>query len=123
MSTLKLDGIEGLTSVVIPVGADGTPISGGAATPYTLLTNAAATGTGVTIVRGTYTWSVYGTWNGATAQLQRSPDGGTTWVDVDGAAFSANGGALNMALPAGKVRVAISGAGGSTSLSSTLEGS
>jgi hypothetical protein len=107
---------------VAVVNADGSPVGGGSptGTPYTLLTNAAATGSAVTIAKGTYTASFYGTWGGATAQLQRTPNG-STWIDVDGVLATANGGVFNLPLPAGQVRVAITGATGSTSISVVLE--
>jgi hypothetical protein len=58
-----------------------------------LLTSAAATGAGVTVVApGLYEWVAWGTWDGATAQLQISPDNGTTWINKDGAVLTANGG-------------------------------
>lgn len=44
-----------------------------------LLTGASATGTRVNVAGGYYAWSVYGTWDGPTAQLQWRPnDGGST---------------------------------------------
>lgn len=71
---------------------------------------------------GEYKWSVYGTWDGATAQLQSSPDGGATWIDIDGAIATVNGGAYGFQLGDEHVRVSVSGAGGSTSLSAVLMG-
>lgn len=65
-------------------------------------------------------WTVWGTWNGATAQLQYSPDSGTTWIDLDGATMTANGGFTGINIGVGKVRTTVSGAGGSTSLSSII---
>ncbi|MDQ0472954.1 hypothetical protein [Labrys wisconsinensis] len=59
---------------------------------FTLLNAAAATG-GWSAVQGCrYSWRVYGTWAGATAQLQVSPDGGTTAINVDDAVLTADGG-------------------------------
>lgn len=51
---------------------------------YTLLSNAAATGAGVTdIVGGNYVWRAESSnWNGATAKLQVLGLDGVTWVDV-----------------------------------------
>lgn len=91
----------------------------GAATPA--LTNADTTGAAITIAAGEYFWSAWGTWDGATAQLQFSPDQGTTWIDVDGAALTANGGFSHVGLGSGQARVAISGAGASTEISSSLQ--
>jgi hypothetical protein len=88
----------------------------------TLLSASSVSGGAAAIAGGRYFWAVYGTWDGATAQLQWSPNSGTTWVDLDGASVTANGGFTDIALAAGHVRVSISGAGGSTSLSSKLSG-
>ena len=53
---------------------------------YSLLSNAAATGSGVSWPGGRGVFSVYaGTFSGATVKLQWSPDDGTTWLDVDSA--------------------------------------
>jgi hypothetical protein len=70
---------------------------------------------------GATTWAIWGTWDSATAQLQYSPDDGTTWVDVEGASRTDNGAWLNIPLPgtAAKYRVTISG-GGAPSLTSIL---
>lgn len=88
----------------------------------TLMTAVAATQAGVAVVAGTYNWPVYGTWNGATAQLQFSPNSGTTWISIDGAALTADGGFAGISFGAGQARVLITGAGGSTSLTSKLLG-
>lgn len=87
-----------------------------------LLSAAAATGSGIEVSAGYYNWSVYGTWDSATAQLQWSPDAGTTWIDVDGVSLTANGGWTEVPIAFGLVRASISGAGGSTSLSSLAGG-
>ena len=89
----------------------------------TLLSAAAATGSSTPIIApGKHNWSVYGTWDSASAQLQWSPNGGTTWIDIDGAVLTANGGWSDIPIAGGHVRVSISGAGGSTSLTSDLRG-
>jgi hypothetical protein len=54
------------------------------------------------------------------ATLQRSPDGGTTWYDVESAVLSANGGYRGIDLGAGNYRVNFSGT--PTSVSSILTG-
>lgn len=82
-----------------------------------LMTAEAATSTAVLWAGGTALWSIWGTWAGATATLQYSPDDGTTWLDM--ATATANGGVNNIPLPNGKVRVAISG--GPPSLTSVLQ--
>ncbi|HAN97015.1 MAG TPA: hypothetical protein DCQ98_06075 [Planctomycetaceae bacterium] len=91
-----------------------------------LLSNAAATGSAVDWYGGPGSLFVRGTWDGATAKLQASPDGGTTWIDVptDAAnssplALTANG-IANFQLGPCKLRGAISGAGGSTSLTADV---
>ncbi len=86
----------------------------------TLLTAASATGAGVYWSGGAALWSVYGTWGGATAQMQYSPDQGTTWIDVDGATLTGNGGYIGIPLPEDQIRVAITGGSG-VSLSSKLK--
>lgn len=110
--------------LVTPGGLPVTPgvpaaVSGG---PFVLLTNAAATGNAVATVAGRYNWVIYGTWGGATAQLQFSPNAGATWINVDDAAQSADGGFSDIPLSQGSHRVVLTGASGSTSLSSTLFG-
>jgi hypothetical protein len=107
---------------MLRVTEGGSVGTGAAGVSYTLLTAASATGTASTIVAGNYTWKVWGTWDGATATLQTSPDGGTTWIDQDDCVETANGGRRDLNLDADQYRVAISGAGGSTSLSSKLGG-
>jgi hypothetical protein len=64
--------------------------------------------------------SVYGAWGTAQVQLAYSPDGGTTYIDTDGALFATNA-SLLLEYPAGKVRATISGVTTGTSLSSKLE--
>lgn len=85
----------------------------------TLLTLAAVTGAAQDWPGGQGLWSVWGTWGGATAQLQYSPDSGTTWIDIDGVLLADNGGFI-LALPSDKLRVNIATPGGSTSLSSKM---
>jgi len=63
---------------------------------------------------------VSGTFDGATAKLQFSPDNGTTWVDVGTAStFTAAGGA-GFTLNACKVRVNISDADASTQINAWI---
>lgn len=84
-----------------------------------LLSGATATGTGNRLDGyGHWNWSVYGTFGTASAQLQWSPDDGTTFINVDGAAASANGGFSDIPLDAGVVRVSVTGT--ATSISSRL---
>ena len=110
--TLSTEDLAALTAIATAL----TPVN------YVLLTASLVTGAAVVIVAGNYTWSAWGTWDGATAQLQFSPDAGTTWIDITDVDLTANGGVFNIPLPAGQVRVVITGAGGSTSLSSVLQG-
>jgi len=79
---------------VFNVGVDdadtvGTPDATG--TPG--LTTGSATGAGTSALDGgEYKWSVgAGTFSGASLQLQSSPDGGTTYYNVDGAVLTAAG--------------------------------
>lgn len=51
---------------------------------YPMLTNAAATGDAIDWPGGRGNFSVYaGTFSGATVKLSWSPDGGSTYLDVD----------------------------------------
>ena len=77
-----------------------------------------ATTTPVDWPGGDALWSVWGTWDGATAQLELSPSTGI-WIEYIGAMFSENGGAI-VSIGAVPVRVVITDAGASTSLSSNL---
>jgi hypothetical protein len=89
----------------------------------TLLASASATGAGQAWPGGTGIWSVSGTWGGATAQLQGSADSGGTWTDVTGASTGVNttSGQFIGDFPGSYIyRVALSGASGTTSLTSTL---
>lgn len=87
---------------------------------FYLLASSSATGSAVPITAGKYNWAVYGTWNGASAQLQWSPNGGTTWIDIDGATASSDGGWTGIPLGNGVVRVSFNGT--PTSISSKLSG-
>jgi len=58
----------------------------------TLLSAGLATSAAQKVKRGRYKVSAYGTWDGASATLQTSPDNGTTWQTADaGTVFTANG--------------------------------
>lgn len=70
---------------------------------------------------GYYNWMMWGTWDGAAAQLQWSPDGGTTGINLDGVTLTADGGWTDIPLAQGHVRIVITGAG-TTSLSSSIYG-
>jgi hypothetical protein len=85
----------------------------------TLLSGATSTGSGSRLNGfGYWNWVVYGTFNSSTAQLQWSPDNGTTWIDIDGADATVNGGFSDIPIDSGMVRVSITGT--ATSVSSTL---
>lgn len=59
---------------------------------YSLLSNAAVTGTAVTgVVGGSYIWSVAGTFGGATVKLQALGPDGSTYLDVPSASMTAVG--------------------------------
>lgn len=81
------------------------------------LLSASANATGATVEyrrpQDDESWVLaHGTWNGATAKLQFSHDGGTTWFDITDASFTADG-LTRVFLPTGHVRGVVSGGGGS----------
>ena len=88
----------------------------------TVLTAAAVTGAAFGSNDTLNTCVIYGTWDGATATLEISPDDGTTWIVVDAinATLTANGAFDFMAAAGFLYRIAISGAGAGTSLSSKV---
>lgn len=84
-----------------------------------LLSGATSSGTGVRLDGfGYWNFTTYGTWNGASAQLQWSPNDGTTFVNVDGAVLSADGIWSDVPIDAGVVKVVVTGT--ATSISSKL---
>lgn len=85
-----------------------------------LLTAASATGSSEKVSHGHRTLVVYGTWDGATAKLQMSPDEGSTWVDVTDASFTADGAVIVVLTYPMLLRMHIASAGGSTSLTAEL---
>jgi hypothetical protein len=118
----------GYTAVASIDPLTGLPI--GAPTPqaYRLLTNASATGSPVTGIRGgDYIWRVSGTFGGGTATLQTLDLDGTTYVNVRNSANTADvtaTAATSIGVGIGQgatVRVLITGATGA-SLNSTLAG-
>ena len=87
-----------------------------------VLDGAAVTGSAFGTNGGVQTIVCYGTWDGATVTLEVTPDAGTTWVVVDSTngVLTANG-AFNFEAAAGfSYRLAISSAGGSTSISAKV---
>jgi hypothetical protein len=91
-----------------------------------LLTAADETGAAVQINAGVYDWQIWGTWDGATAQLEVSPNG-TNWGPLVGHVTSGPTtdqvyGVSKIGRSAGFARVVITGAGASTSLTSELRG-
>lgn len=83
-----------------------------------LLKNGLATTSGTAIKRGSYQFSVYGTWDDATVSLQWSYDG-STWLTVDTLAVFTTNNAIGVILGDGFVRVLVSNAG-TTSLTAVL---
>lgn len=75
-----------------------------------LLSNASATGDAVRVNKaGDYIFSADGTFDGATVQLQlRSPDG-SSWLDIDDAALTAQGAVVVTLGATSEVRAAVSG--------------
>lgn len=79
---------------------------------YTLLDNATATGSAVTISGGQYALFIEGTWSSASAALEvKSPKG--TWVAhtaiTSAVTATANLSRAPIDLPSGEVRIAITG--------------
>ena len=84
-----------------------------------LLSGATSSGTGVRLDGyGYFNWTVYGTFNGASAQLQWSPDAGVTYINIDGAALTANGIHSDIPIDSGLIKVTVTGT--ATSISSLL---
>lgn len=122
-TSISTTDAAGTAQTVSTIDALIAVLNGSAIIPKTdvaLLSNASATGSAVAVSAGRYNWYAYGTWNGATAQLQWSPDAGTTWINVDGATLTANGGWSNITIAAGQARVSFTGS--PTSITSKLGG-
>lgn len=68
---------------------------------------------------GAGTWAVKGTFGGATAKLQWTPDNGTTWLDYSGASVTAAGYA-HFDLPECQIRLNVAGGGGTESLTALV---
>jgi len=64
----------------------------------------------------------WGTFDGGTVKLQASPDGGTTWIDIDGTSATANSYKPFSATSGEQLRADVSGGGGSLSVSVKLYG-
>jgi len=78
------------------------------------------TSTAVKMDRSSYNYragSIYvsGTFDGATVQLEATPDDGTTWFNVSGGSFTAKE-AKELSISATHLRVTVSGGGGSESI-------
>lgn len=94
--------------------------------PLLIMCAAQANGnsTAVKMDRSSYNYrdgSLYvdGTFNGATVQLQASPDDGTTWFDVTGGSFTSKQ-AKELSISATHLRINVSGGGGSESINAWL---
>lgn len=86
------------------------------------LLSAAGNSTGASVTlqsSGERYLSAYGTWSSATAKLQWSPNGGTTWIDVQDASFTADG-VIRVIMPNGLVRGVVSGGGAGVSITMWL---
>ncbi len=67
-------------------------------------------------------FSVWGTFDGATVQLECSPDGGTTWIAVDGVSLDSAGTIGDLVIPKkDTLRATVSG-GTSPNLSAAVRG-
>ncbi len=69
---------------------------------FTLLSNAAATGSAVAWPGGPMYFTGEATWGGGTVKLQLQSMNGT-WLDVPSGSLTANG-ILNLTVPAGNIR-------------------
>lgn len=74
----------------------------------------------VAVTSGVWAWHVRGTWGGATATLQWSPDRGATVLSLEVDPMTQNGLQI-VAIPTGSVRVLITNGAG-VSLVSDLRG-
>lgn len=86
-----------------------------------LLNAADETGAAVHYGPGTYEWLIWGTFGGATAQLQQSPDNKVTWIDFNVATATANGRITGIPISSAHIRVKITSAGVSTNLYSSFK--
>lgn len=91
-----------------------------------ILTASDETGAAVKWNGGQGSLFIHGTWDGATATLQASPNAGTTWIDVPtdadnstNASLTANG-IINFQLGQCDIRISIGGAGATTSLTADV---
>ena len=72
-----------------------------------------------------FQFAAFGTWNGATASLEWSPDQ-TNWLSLVDAgnsaiALTADGVVTNIPIPEGHVRMTLASIGGSTSITAYLD--
>lgn len=67
-----------------------------------------------------FTLYVNGTWDSATAVLQTSPDGGTTWISIPNASFTADS-VVNIVGHHTHFRCSVSGGLGSESINMRLK--
>ena len=74
-----------------------------------LLSNASATGAGVTWEGGRGVFSASATWSGATVSLQAVGPDGTTFIPVSGAPARTADGCVEFVHPPGKLRAAVTG--------------
>lgn len=74
-----------------------------------LLSNASATGSSMYWPGGTGTFSVVGTFGGATVTLQFLGPDGTTWVNAGADTTLTAAGGANFTLASGNIRVSVSG--------------
>lgn len=91
-----------------------------AATALGLLSNGAVSSSWIEVSGGGWQWSAWGTWGGAAAVLQWSPDEGATVIDLDVDVLTEDGAQI-VAFGAGHIRVLITGGAG-VSLTSDLRG-
>lgn len=94
----------------------------GISSNYTLMSAAGDTSAAVTVLRGLYQWSIWGTWDGATAALQWRQASGAAWIGVGPDAEASADALGGVAIADGDVRVLVTTPGGSTSLTAWLGG-
>lgn len=86
-----------------------------------LLTGSDETGPSLFFQPGTYEWLVWGTWDGAVATLQQSPDNeDEVWIDFNAATSDADGRITGVPIAKSRIRVKIESAGPTTNLFSSF---
>jgi len=85
-----------------------------------LLYQATETGSPIFFQNGTYEWLIWGTWGGATAQLQQAPTATGPWIDFNDVNTEANGRMTGIPIAKSWIRVNLTNTTEETSLTSTF---